>query len=188
MQPGSVIHESELMQELGLGRTPIREALMQLEAEKLVIVVPRRGMFVTEISITDLQQLYEVRTALEALCASLAAERVTADHLELMKEWAARYEAADLDDKKDLMGLDRDFHYLLAEAAGNRFLRNEFEIFYNLSLRIWHLSLDRIRPEDLDVRVHLDILAAIEAHDACRAGALMRGHIQTFHTTLKQYL
>jgi DNA-binding GntR family transcriptional regulator len=86
------------------------------------------------------------------------------------------------------MRLDRDFHYLLAEAAGNRYLCNEFEIFYNLSLRIWYLSLDRIRPEDLDVKVHLDILAAIEAHDACRAGALMRGHIQTFHTALKQYL
>jgi DNA-binding GntR family transcriptional regulator len=176
------------MQELGLGRTPIREALMQLEAEKLVIVVPRRGMFVAEISITDLQQLYEVRTALEALGASLAAERATADHLAMMKAWAARYEAADQDDKRELMRLDRDFHYLLAEAAGNRYLCNEFEIFYNLSLRIWYLSLDRIRPEDLDVKVHLDILAAIEAHDACRAGALMRGHIQTFHTALKQYL
>lgn len=186
--PGSVLRESQLMQELGLGRTPIREALMQLEAEKLVVVVPRRGMFVADISLTDLQQLYEIRAELEPLCAGLAAGRITPDQLELLRAWAGSYQLADKSDKRTLMQLDRQFHHMLAEATANKFLLNEFEIFYNLSMRIWYLSLDRIRPEDIDLADHLDILAAVEKHDCELAARTMRQHIHSFHNTLKQYL
>lgn len=186
--PGSVLRELQLMQELGLGRTPIREALMQLEAEKLVVVVPRRGMFVADISLTDLQQLYEIRAELEPLCAGLAADRITADQLELLKEWAGRYQLADKSDKRTLLQLDREFHHLLAEATANRFLLTEFEIFYNLSMRIWYLSLERIRPEDIDLAAHLDIMAAVENRDCELAARMMRQHINSFHAILKQYL
>lgn len=186
--PGSVLRESQLMQELGLGRTPIREALMQLEAEKLVVVVPRRGMFVADISLTDLQQLYEIRAELEPLCAGLAADRITPDQLELLKAWAGSYQLVDKSDKRTLLQLDRQFHHMLAEATANKFLLNEFEIFYNLSMRIWYLSLDRIRPEDIDLADHLDILAAVEKHDCELASRMMRQHIHSFHNTLKQYL
>ncbi len=76
MMPGSVIREAELMDNLRFGRTPIREALKRLQTESLVDVVPRRGLFVADITITDLQQIYEVRVEVESLCArSTAADR-----------------------------------------------------------------------------------------------------------------
>lgn len=188
MEPGSVIRESRLMAELGLGRTPIREALKRLQTENLVEVVPRQGLFVAEISITDLQQIYEVRVEIESLCARLSAERFTPAHLEEMRELVAEYRAMDHTDKKLLLAHDRRLHSLLARATGNKFLYNEFEQFYNLSIRIWHLALNRIRPEDVNVDAHINILAAIEARDSCRASECMREHIRHFHHTIKMYL
>jgi len=72
MMPGALIQINDLMAELGLGRTPIREALKLLEVENLVTVSPRRGMFVTDVSVTDLLQVHELRMELEPLCAGLA--------------------------------------------------------------------------------------------------------------------
>jgi DNA-binding GntR family transcriptional regulator len=188
MPPGSVISEAQLMQELGLGRTPIREALKQLETENLVVVAPRRGMFVADIAITDLQQIHEVRVELESLCARLAAERIALEQLAEMKRLATEYRRADKRDKNLLMTLDRHFHHLLAQAAGNKFLYNEFEMFYNLSLRIWYLALNHVQGDDVDVDAHIEILSAIEAQDGCRAEQTVRKHIQHFHDTIKQYL
>jgi len=81
MKPGAVIREVELMADLKLGRTPIREALKRLQSENLVIATPRRGMFVSDVAITDLTQIYEIRVELEALCARLAAERINPKQL-----------------------------------------------------------------------------------------------------------
>ncbi|MFQ5575915.1 MAG: GntR family transcriptional regulator [Anaerolineae bacterium] len=188
MPPGSVIREAQLMQELGLGRTPIREALKQIQTENLVVVAPRRGMFVADITITDLQQIYEVRVELESLCAGLAAQRCTPEQLAAMTALAAEYLSGPTDNKKELIALDRRFHHLLAQAAGNKFLRNEFELFYNLSLRIWHLALGHIKPQDLNLDAHLVILAAIESKDSRCAREQMAQHIQHFHDTIKMYL
>ena len=185
MAPGSVIRESELMEELELGRTPIREALMQLESDKLVTVVPRRGIFVTDISITDLQQLYEIRVELETLCACLATERITPEQLAAMRALVAELHDMNTSDPKRLMAWDRRFHRLLAEATANKFLSHECELFYNLSLRLWHFSLDRLNPEDLDLNSHIEILAAVEARNNERAQQVMRRHIQEFQEVLK---
>jgi len=188
LPPGSVIREADLMAELGLGRTPIREALKKIQAENLVMVVPRRGMFVADITITDLQQIYEVRVELESLCARLAVARITPEQRAAMRDLVAAMQAADPADKKELMTLDRRFHHLLAEATGNKFLKNEFERFYNLSLRIWHLALNRIQSDDLDLTAHAEILSAIEAGDAEQATRRMQEHIRHFHDTIKKYL
>jgi DNA-binding GntR family transcriptional regulator len=189
MSPGSPIFEQRLMEELNLGRTPIREALKRLGQENLVISVPRRGMFVAEIAITDIQQIYEVRAELEALCARLAAERVTPAQLAEMRNVAAEIQSAGSSDKKRLMSLDRRSHHLVSQAAGNKFLRNEFELFYDLSLRIWHLSLYRLQAtETLGVEDHVRIMAAIEARDGARAKQVMREHIQHFYDLIKLYL
>jgi len=188
LPPGSVIREADLMAELGLGRTPIREALKKIQAENLVTVVPRRGMFVAGITITDLQQIYEVRVELEGLCARLAVERITPEQRAAMRRLVAEMQVADPADKQHLITLDRRFHHLLAEAAGNRFLRSEFERFYNLSLRIWHLALNRVQSSDLDLSAHAEILSAIEAGDAERAMRRMQEHIRHFHDTIRKYL
>jgi DNA-binding GntR family transcriptional regulator len=188
MPPGSVIREAQLMEELGLGRTPIREALKQLQSENLVVVAPRRGIFVTDIAITDLQQIYEIRVELESLCARLAAERITPDQLEETRQLVVEYRSAELSDKRSVLSIDRRFHRLLAESAGNKFLEEEVSRFYNLSLRIWYLALNHIRPEDIDVDAHMRLQDAIEARDGDAAEGRMREHIKHFHDTIRLYL
>jgi DNA-binding GntR family transcriptional regulator len=189
MPPGSVIHESELMKQLELGRTPIREALKQLQAEKLVVVAPRRGMFVSDVAITDLQNIQEVRLELESLCARLAVERITpaqlAEFASLVDQLLTRQGQRD---QKQLIEVDRQLHYLIAQAAGNKLLLAEFEMHYSLSLRIWYLYLDRLEPADLDIQAFAEILAAIRTQDASRADRAMRGHITHFQDSIKQHL
>ena len=189
MRPGSVIQEPVLMSKLGLGRTPIREALKLLEAEKLVVVSPRRGMFVSDVSITDLLHVQEIRLELDALCARLAVERSTPLQLTEMKQLADRYFACGNDcDQTTLLELDRRFHHLLAEAAHNRLLQAELEKLYNLSLRIWYLYIGHLKPEDLAMDAFLEVLAAIETKDPQRADRAMRHHIQCFQEAIRQKL
>jgi DNA-binding GntR family transcriptional regulator len=149
MPPGSLIHEATLMGETGFGRTPIREALKMLEAERLVTVSPRRGMFVTTINISDLAHIQEIRSALDPLCVRLAVARITQQELvqlrALVQEIQAKAESRDM---QALIGLDRRFHRLLAESTRNPILVAEDEMLYNLSLRIWHYYLQRLTVDD----------------------------------------
>ncbi len=188
MPPGSLIQESQLMEELDLGRTPIREALQQLEAERLVVVVPRRGMFVADVQITDLQQIYEVRLALEGLCARLAAERATVQQITEMENCCQQMILSDGLDPRELVLIDRMFHRLLAQASDNKLLMDEVELFYNLSLRLWHLALSRIKSQSLDTDRHQVILQAIKRRDACQAEELMKQHIHRFQETIRAVL
>jgi DNA-binding GntR family transcriptional regulator len=188
MKPGAVIREVELMKDLELGRTPIREALKRLQSENLVIATPRRGMFVSDVAITDLTQIYEIRVELEALCARLAADRINSKQLIEMKTLADQLRTVDKTDFGQIMDLDCRFHELLYQAANNKFLSDELDHLHNLSLRIWYMALAYTRPEDIDVDAHIEILSAIEARDSLHAETRMRKHIEKFHTTIRQYL
>jgi DNA-binding GntR family transcriptional regulator len=188
MPPGSLIQESQVMKELNLGRTPIREALRQLEAERLVVVVPRRGMFVADVQITDLQQIYEVRVKLEVLGARLAAERATAEQIAEMETCCQHMARPNTLDSRELIMIDRQFHRLLAEATRNKLLASEIELFYNLSLRLWHLALISVQAQSLDTDRHQAILQAIKDRDGLRAETLMKQHIQRFQETMRAVL
>jgi DNA-binding GntR family transcriptional regulator len=188
MLPGSVIQEARLIEELGLGRTPIREALKQLQSENLVVVAPRRGMFVSDVTITDLQQIYEVRVELESLCARLAAQRITPEQLSELKSLMVECQRSDHGNKELILSLDRRFHQLMAEAAGNKFLCSEVERFYNLSLRIWYLAINSVQSQDIDVDAHFEIAHAIETRDGNRSEQRMREHIRHFHDTIRLHL
>jgi DNA-binding GntR family transcriptional regulator len=166
MRPGAVIEEAALMVDLGLGRTPIREALKLLEAEKLVVVSPRRGMFVADVSLTDLRELEEVRLELESLCARLAVQRMTPWEVEEMRRLVAELQAyeresvsngsngsaavlvhnARSEPQADLLNLDRRFHALLRQGAHNELLEAECKMLFNLSMRMWYLFINRIEP------------------------------------------
>lgn len=188
MPPGSVINEAQLMEEFALGRTPIREAIKQLQSENLVMVTPRKGMFVADIAVTDLLQIFEVRVELESFATRLAAERITEDELIDLQKLAKSYQEVDPADKDALIKLDGEFHATLANATHNKFLIKEIEYYYNLSLRIWYIALNYAKPNDIDVDAHIEILEAIQARDAEKAGQRMRMHIQEFHKTIKQYI
>ncbi len=188
MPPGSVINEAQLMEEFTLGRTPIREAIKQLQSENLVMVTPRKGMFVADIAVTDLLQIFEVRVELESFATKLAAERINEGELINLQKLATAYQDVDIADKDALIKLDGEFHALLANATHNKFLIKEIEYYYNLSLRIWYIALNYAKPDDIDVDAHIEVLDAIQARDAEKAGQRMRKHIQEFHKTIKQYI
>ena len=188
LTPGSVIDESVLMADLKLGRTPIREALKRLQVEDLVVVKPRRGIFVSELAITDLAQIFEVRFVLESLAARISTERISENQLKELKYLAEEYIKAPSDDKNQLIDLDAKFHRLVREATQNRFLINNLQYYYNLSLRIWYLALPKAAAEDIDVKAHLDIYNEIAAGNAEAASERIAIHIKEFHKSIKEYL
>jgi DNA-binding GntR family transcriptional regulator len=188
LKPGTVIQEQQLRDLLNLGRTPIREALNRLEVENLVIIEPRRGIFVADIAITDLTQIYEVRKELEALTASLATARAGAADIAQLEALVEEYRAIDPADLEALFAVDHEFHMTLARATNNAFLLRELDLFYSLSLRIWYLALGSISASDIDVEAHLEILEAIHSRDPHQAEDRMREHIRRFHQAIRQYV
>jgi DNA-binding GntR family transcriptional regulator len=179
LAPGSVIDEGVLREELGLGRTPIREALQRLSQERLVVIVPRRGTFVTEIGITDLQELFEVRVVLEGLAARLAAVRGSAGHWTRMEETLSAMDAAGAD-YGTLIAIDESCHEIIYEAAGNDFLRDTLVTLYALSLRLWYFFLERIGRMEHAVAEHTAVLEALVDGDGGLASRLMEKHIRAF--------
>ena len=188
MPPLSVVDEQFLREELGLGRTPIREALHRLSAEGLIIIAPRRGMFVAEISITDLAKIFEVRIALEGLCARLAAERVTQDQIAQMEMTLADLETVTEGDTKALMRIDERFHSLLYQAADNEFLMDSLDRLHTLSMRLWYLVLNHLGDLRKAIEQHREITAALKAGDGDEAEDLICQHISEFQKRIKAAL
>jgi DNA-binding GntR family transcriptional regulator len=186
--PSSVIDEHSLMKELGLGRTPIREALQRLDAEGLVHIVPRRGMFVADISITDLQKIFEVRIVLAGFCARVAAQRVTANQIAQMEAVLQDLEQVQSGDYKTLMEIDRRFQRLMYKTAGNDILAESLDRLYDLSLRIWYLVLYQLGDVRDAIEQHRQILEALKAKDGARAEALIKEHILQFQQRIKAVL
>lgn len=187
MPPGAVIQESALMSALGLGRTPIREALKLLEAERLVTVSPRRGMFVTPINISDLAKLQEIRSVLDMLSVRLAAQRVTPADVAQMREWVEQLHVAETAGHlRDLMVLDERFHQLLASSTRNDLLAAENERLYNLSVRIWYYYLEQLCPGDLALEALVEVVEALETGDVSRAEEAMTKHIAHFSESIRK--
>ena len=187
MPPGGVIQEAALMAELSLGRTPIREALKLLEAEHLVTVSPRRGMFVTPINISDLAKLQEIRSVLDMLIVRLAAQRVTPADLAQMRAWVEQARSAKpTGDMRSLMTLDQRFHQLLGGSTRNELLATENERLYNLSARIWYYYLEQLCPGDLALEALVEVVAALEEGDVGRAEEAMSRHISYFSDSIRK--
>lgn len=185
LAPGSVIDEAELQDELRLGRTPIREALKRLSLESLVSIVPRRGIFVTNIGVNDLQRLLEVRLELETLATRLAAQRGTAEHWQRME--ALVNEPLDLIDKSDndLIRIDETFHEIIYEAADNRFLHEAITVLLTLNERLWYFFLPDIGGFQRTNQDHRMILKSLKAGDGITAAEQMKQHILSSQQRLK---
>jgi DNA-binding GntR family transcriptional regulator len=189
LAPGAIVNERELMERLGLGRTPVREALRALAQDKLVEVYPRRGIFVSSVNARDLASLSEVRALLESHAAGLAAGRATAaerDEAAALVDGLER--AAGERDERRLIDLDQRIHRHVYRCAHNRFLEETLNHYYVLTLRIWFLALDRVARLDEAVHEHRELLEAISAGDAERAEAAMRRHVLGFEQAIRQVL
>jgi len=185
--PGAPLAEEALGRELGLGRTPLREAIKRLALESLVVVFPRRGTFASEINITDLSAISDVREQLEGHAAYRAAQRITPAQQDELRALIDELAAA-RDDPAALMALDARIHRFIHRAAANPYLEDTLARYFNLSLRIWHLALERL--PDLAGRVHEHgaMLEAIAAHDPERARAIMIDHVKTFEEQIRAVL
>jgi DNA-binding GntR family transcriptional regulator len=189
IQPGSPIDEDLLGEELGMGRTPVREAIKRLALENLVTVFPRRGTFASEINITDLAHIADVRAQLEGHAAYRAAERISdaqRAELESLLDELGRSEG--IDDLEALMDLDTRVHRFIYRCAGNPYMEETLARYYNLSLRIWYLVLDRLPHLFTRVHEHDDVLRAIAAGDAERARDILAEHVATFEREIRAVL
>ncbi len=189
LAPGSVVSERELMEQLGLGRTPVREALRDLAREQLVEVFPRRGIFVSGVDVGDIAGLSEVRLVLECQAARLAAERSNdtdrAETERLLEELGGA--TGDLGERQ-LIDLDQRIHRHVYRCTHNPFLEATLEEYYVLTLRIWFLALDRVERLGDAIREHHAILEAIRDRDPGRAETVMRAHVEGFERAMRAVL
>jgi DNA-binding GntR family transcriptional regulator len=170
LSPGTAVSEAELSQRLGIGRTPIREALQRLAREKLVLILPRRGILVSEINVKNQLRLLEVRRELERLIARSAARRATDAERARFREVAEAFErSARDDDDLAFMRTDRDFNELCSAASHNEFAAGAMSLMHSLSRRFWYIHYKQAADMPLTAKLHADIARAIAAGDAERA-------------------
>src|SRR5450759_3929082 len=140
LPPGSAVSETALSKRLGIGRTPIREALQRLARERLVTILPRRGIIVSEINVKSQLRLLEVRREVERLVAKNAARRATPEERARFLELARRFEkSAKTNDDVSFMRVDREFNELSVMAARNEFAAGAMSLMHSLSRRFWYI-------------------------------------------------
>jgi DNA-binding GntR family transcriptional regulator len=187
LAPGAFVNERDLMERVGLGRTPVREALRTLARDRLIEVLPRRGVFIAPINVGDLAGLSEVRLALEPYAARLAAERRTPADRDAAVALLRELEEAG-DDEHRLIELDQRIHRHIWSCAHSPFLARTLEEYYVLALRIWFLALDRVAELEDAVHEHRELLETIRDGDATRAEASMRRHVAAFEQAIRTVL
>ena len=181
LPPGAVVSEADLMDRLGMGRTPVREALRALARERLVDVYPRRGIFVAALS--------EARLILEPSAARLAATRLTDADRETLDTLLVELDRLDaVPDSRQLIALDQRLHRFVYATARNSFLEGVLDEHYTHALRIWFLALDRLEHLGDAVAEHKAVLESIRDGDADRAAATMTAHIDGFESSIRQAL
>jgi DNA-binding GntR family transcriptional regulator len=182
LAPGAATNEQQLAEELEMGLTPVREALKLLAHDNLVVIPPRHGPYVAEVSLADLEQISEMRLALESLAARLAAQRITPDDLVVLEALCQELATITADDSKRLFDLDHKFHQAIARAARNKYLAATLERYFGLSQRLWYLILPHLGFLPSAVEKHLELVHALRARDADLAGQIMQEHVQDFYS------
>jgi DNA-binding GntR family transcriptional regulator len=191
LPPAMLIDEQSLAAEIGLGLTPVRQALRRLAWENLVVIMPRRGTLVADINPADLHSLFEVRMELEGLAAELAAARATPRQLEALADLMTRTREALAPARPDphrLIELDREMHELLARAAHNEVLAQSLDTHYVHVLRLWNVAIERVGELPSAIEEHLGIAQAVTDHDGASARELMRTHVSHFQESYSRAL
>jgi DNA-binding GntR family transcriptional regulator len=181
LPPGTVLREDELMAELGIGRTPLREAVKRLALENLVEVQPRRGTFVSAVEAADIVGITEIRAELEGYAAELAALRLDPETHATAVELLQEVEHLSRPDDQDwLMRFDERIHRFTWEAARNPYLSQTLERYFTHSLRIWYLVLDRVPNLGHAVHDQAQLLEAVLDRNGAHARTIMHEHVVAF--------
>ena len=184
LKPGERLMEIQLAEKLGVSRTPIREAIRKLELEGLVLMIPRRGAEVAKISHKSLQDVLEVRGALEELATDLACQRITEEQLIALREAENHFKAVvEKGTEMEIAEADEAYH-----ATGNKRL---IQMINNLREQMYRYRLEYIKDESQRgtlISEHEKILEAIRIRDIIRAKALMKEHIDNQEMTVSKNL
>jgi DNA-binding GntR family transcriptional regulator len=182
--PGTVVSEAQLSKRLGIGRTPTREALQRLARERLVVIMPRRGIVVSEINVQTQLQLIEVRRELERLVAQSAARRATDAQRQRFAELAQAMETcAASADGEAFLKLDREFDLLTIASARNGFIASAMALMHGLSRRFWFAFYKEVGDLAQTARLHAVVARAIakgEREAAAAASDKLMSHIEEF--------
>ena len=191
LQPGERLMEIHLAQKLGVSRTPVREAIRMLELEGLVTMVPRKGAIVAEITVSDLENVLEVRTALEELAVKKACQNMTEEELFQLKAAAGAFE--EQLKNNDLLACaqaDVEFHEIISQSTGNRRL---IQILNNIREQIYRYRLEYLKDPSSHERLvteHAAICGALEERNEEKAMEVVRIHIdqqnQSFMESLER--
>jgi len=177
--PGTRMMEVELAEEMGVSRTPVREAIRKLEKEGLVTIEPRRGAYASDISVKDMVDTMEVREHLEALAAFLAAQTMDAQQIEELEQITNGYtEAIQNSDTEKMIHYDELFHKKIVYASGNKTLIQISETVQELALRFRYLYYDDFTRYGTMPIEHKAILDAIEEKDAKAAKECAKNHVK----------
>ena len=189
--PGEILKEKDLAAEFGVSKTPLREILSRLEFEKLVTVIPRAGVMVTQIEFQKLTDVYQIRIYIEGLVAKLAAKNFSAVHAEEIKAIkAACQKLLRKGAPEDLIKIDLGFRDVLNRAADNPILMETSNYLYNMTLRVWFLVFKNI---DWAAEVKLTIneidktMAALVKGDAHGAEKIRQDFVAGYVEKIKNY-
>ena len=183
---GDALIETKLAEELNVSRTPIREAIRQLELEELVICIPNRGVFVQSISDQDIEDIYTIRKLLEGQVARWVCERISNEQMNRLSEIVELMELyTRRDDKVNLARLDTEFHDLLYEACKSRTLRHTLTTIHHNSAYSRLGNFTVAGRAKLSLNEHRAIFEAIEKHNADAASQLIIYHIESAYQASK---
>jgi DNA-binding GntR family transcriptional regulator len=190
--PGALVREDEVMKDLGMSRTPIREALLRLGQERLVVVIPRRGTFVTEVHVGDVGRIYEFRRELEAVAAGWAAERRSDDDLPAIDELLEHLREVNAippaeADARSQIGSDQRAHNLVYRLSGNPLIEQVLSSYYFLAARIWFLASGRVTMEDPFLGL-IELFEAVKVRDAKAARRHAREHSEAAEAAIRAAL
>ncbi|HPR23703.1 MAG TPA: GntR family transcriptional regulator [Bacillota bacterium] len=178
IEPGTRMMEVEMAEEMGVSRTPIREAIRKLEKEGLVTIEPRRGAYASQISTKDIVDILEVRQNMEGLAAFYAALRMSYQQKEELKKVSEAYNAAvAAGSTPDMIKYDTVFHHLIVEGSGNKILVHMVEQLQELVLRFRYIYYDDFRRAEKMPAEHKEIFDAIKSGDTERARTAADVHI-----------
>ncbi|MBZ4688227.1 MAG: hypothetical protein PWQ96_872 [Clostridia bacterium] len=189
LQPGERLMEVQLAEDLGVSRTPVREAIRKLELEGFVVMVPRKGAYVSSLSLKDITDVFEIRASLEALAAGLAAERISPEELEKLERLLVQEaESSNNDDLDAIIKFDTEIHEVIYTASRNHKLVN---IINNLREQIQrYRSTSLTYPGRMKIALdeHKKIVEAISARDVNNARKLAQKHIESAENSLIELL
>ena len=183
--PGTRMMEIELADEMGVSRTPVREAISKLEKEGLVTIEPRKGAYASDVSIKDMVDVLEVREDLEAMAAAMAAQKVNEDEKKALIEATLEYkEAVESERTEDIIRCDEKFHQLIVNCSGNKTLVQLFSQVQELALRFRYLYYDDFSRYERMPMEHREIEEAILSGDYEKARVAAGEHVKK----LKQFV